>query len=480
MPDRSRFVPLLIACAIGMEMLDATIISTALPTIARDLRVDPTELSVAMTAYLLSLAVFIPLSGWVADRFGPRRVFQWAIAVFLLGSVCCGLSGSLTELVASRVLQGFGGAMMTPVARTIVLRSIPREKLIAAMALMAIPGLMGPLLGPPLGGLIVTYADWPWIFWINVPIGIVGFILAARLVPPLPGSAQPPFDLLGFAMVALGLGLCVSAFETVGRGVIPDSLVLGLFVAGLCLLGLFVLHARRIERPALDLELLAVPTFRAGIVGSNTFRLGMGAMPLLLPLMLQVGYGLSPLLSGLITMSGAAGAMLMKPLAPPLLRRLGFRTTLLAMSSIGCVCVAVIGFLPPDRYGWLLLLALLIGGVARSLHFTSAQTLTYVDVPNEQAGRAAAFASVGQQFAMAAGVAVGASFLHLFSLYVGDRVPQPVAFQVAFLFVGALMALSLLAYLRLDPEAGARASGHRRRQAAARPPEAIEQAAPAE
>ncbi len=318
-PD--RILPLIIAVALFMEHMDATVIATSLPAIAADIGTNPLALKLAITSYLLSLAIFIPASGWSADRFGARTVFRAALGVFIIGSIGCALSSSLTDFVIARIVQGMGGAMMTPVGRLIMVRSIPRRELINAMAWVAVPALIGPLLGPPVGGFITTYASWHWIFIINVPIGLVGILLASRYIENLRAENHERFDVTGMVLAGLGIAGIAFGLSVLGLNFLPWSVVAGLVGGGAIFMAAYVVHARRTPTPALDLTLFRQPTFRASVTGGFVFRIGIGALPFLLPLMLQVGFGMSPFQSGLITFATAIGAMTMKVAAVTILRR---------------------------------------------------------------------------------------------------------------------------------------------------------------
>jgi EmrB/QacA subfamily drug resistance transporter len=287
MSSNSRLIPLIIASALFMENMDSTVIATSLPAMAADLRTDPIVLKLAFTTYLLSLAVFIPVSGWMADRFGARHVFRAAIIVFTLGSISCGLATSLGGLVSARALQGIGGAMMVPVGRIILLRSIPKSELVDALAWLTIPALLGPLLGPPIGGFITDHFGWRWIFWMNVPFGIAAIVFATTLMPEIEVDHVPPLDVQGFLLSGLGLSATIFGFTIMGRDLVPGYVPFVMAAAGLAVLGLYVLHARRVAKPILDLKLLKVETFRAGVLGGSLFRIGVGAVPFLMPLMFQ-------------------------------------------------------------------------------------------------------------------------------------------------------------------------------------------------
>lgn len=470
--SRATVVPLIVACALFMENLDSTVLSTSLPAIAASLGESPLTLSLAITAYLFSLAVLIPISGWVADRYGARRVFVAAIVVFMLGSIACGLSTSLEGLVAARLLQGAGGAMMVPVGRLVLLRSVAKGELVRAMAYLTVPALLGPVLGPPLGGFITTYLHWRWIFWINLPIGALGLVLALLLIPDLKEERPPPLDLKGFALTSVALVGLVFGFETLGRGPVPVSAALGLLVLGAAVAVLYVRHARRTPFPVIELRLLTVPTFRASVLGGFLFRIGIGAVPLLLPLLFQAGFGLSAFHSGLLTFISAVGALCMKMTAAPILRRLGFRRVLIGNAVVAAAFLASMALFRPDTPYALILLLLLTGGFFRSLQFTSLNTLAYAEIEPGQMSRATSFASMAQQLSLSVGVGTGALALHL-SDHLGGGAPLTADdFAPAFLAVAAISALSALVFVRLPADAGAEISGHRQPAPAAERPQA--------
>jgi EmrB/QacA subfamily drug resistance transporter len=454
-------IPLIVACALFMENLDSTAISTALPAIAASLGENPLRLSLAITGYLFSLAVFIPISGWVADRFGARRVFRLAILVFMLGSVLCSFAGSLFGFVLARMLQGMGGAMMVPVGRLVLLRSVAKADLVRAMAWLTVPAMIGPVMGPPLGGFITTYLDWRWIFWINLPIGALGILLVSLFIPDLREERPPPLDLLGFLLSAVGLVGLVFGFETIGRGIVPWSTTLLLLALGAIGVGLYVLHATRTLYPVIDLALLGIPTFRASVLGGLVFRIAIGATPFLLPLMFQAGFGLSAFDSGLLTFAAAAGAMLMKLTAAPTLKLFGFKRVLMINALISAVFIAASALFTPTTPRLLILAVLLTGGFFRSLQFTSINTLGYADIERAQMSRATSFASMMQQLSLSIGVGTGALLLHLTVAARGGTELSAHDFWPAFLAIGGIAALSALVYRPLPPEAGAEVSGRR-------------------
>jgi EmrB/QacA subfamily drug resistance transporter len=402
--------------------------------------------------------MFIPLSGWLADRFGARRIFQAAIAAFLLGSLACALADSLGALVAARFVQGIGGAMMVPVGRLVLLRSVPKAQLVQALSWLTIPALLGPMLGPPLGGFITTYLHWRWIFVINLPIGLLGIYLAWRHVPLLTSPVQP-LDWRGFAWLAPGLGLAMFGFSTLGRHLVDTPLAVTCLVAGLGGLALYRAHWRRHEHPLLDLDLLRLPTFRIALVGGALFRIGAGAMPFLLPLMLQLGFGLDPLHSGLLTFTGAVGAMAMKPVAGRILQRHGFRRVLIAngLAAAGVLCSY--GLFRASSPTTLIVGVLLASGLLRSLQFTSHNALVYAEVPPDRMGQACSVASMVKQLATSFCVTVGSYALGMASAITGEPMAAVVNFSFAFLTVGLISASSYFAFRQLAADAGAEMSG---------------------
>jgi EmrB/QacA subfamily drug resistance transporter len=456
---RQILIPMIVACALFMENLDSTVLATALPAIAHSLGENPVNLNLAITSYLFSLAVFIPASGWVADRFGARTVFRAAIVIFTLGSILCGFSGSLLGFVLARVFQGMGGAMMVPVGRLVLLRSVPKSGQLDALAYMTVPALIGPVVGPPLGGFITTYVSWRWIFWINVPIGLLGMVLVTLFIQEMREESSPRFDLPGFVLTGVGLSGLIFGFEVAGRAMLSPGAVLAIVAAGAGALALYVRHARRVFHPLLDLSLLRIPTFRASIVGAFMFRAGIGAIPFLLPLMLQEGFGLDPFHSGLLTFASAVGALTMKITAGPILRRLGFRPVLIANALLSGAILACYGLFRSDTPAWLILGLLLVGGFFRSLQFTSMNVLAYADIPRERMSQATSFSAMCQQLSLSFGVGFGALLLHIVMTLAGRDHLVAGDFRPAFLAVGLLAALSTAVYWRLPSDAGAELSG---------------------
>jgi EmrB/QacA subfamily drug resistance transporter len=456
----SYFVtPLIIATALFMEQLDGTVLATALPAMAADLHEDPVALKLALTSYLLSLAVFIPLSGWAADRFGARRVFRAAIVVFTFGSILCGLSNSLGAIVVFRIVQGLGGAMMTPVGRLVLLRTSPRQDLVRAMAYLTIPALIGPMIGPPVGGFIATYFNWRYIFWVNVPIGALGVALVTRFIPDLREEWTPPLDVVGAILSGVGLSCLVFGFTIAGRGFVPTPVVALIVALGAAALFAYVRHAKRAPYPIVDLDLLHIPTFRAAVFGGFLFRIGLGATPFLLPLLLQVGFGLSAYEAGLLTFVSAIGAIAMKTTAQPILRIFGFRRVLVVNALICAGFLALCATFSATTPHLLIMGALLVGGFFRSLEFTALNALAYADVDQEAMSRATSFASVAQQLSLSTGVAVGAAALETARTLRGGGALQAADFPPAFLVVAAISAIAVTQFVRLTPNAGAELVG---------------------
>ena len=461
MASLPRIIPLVVASALFMENTDATVIATSLPAMAADLGQDPVILKLAFTTYLLALTVFIPVSGWCADRFGARNVFRAAIAVFTLGSIACGLSTSLEGLIAARFLQGMGGAMMVPVGRLIILRTVAKSEIVGALAMLTMPALIGPLLGPPIGGFITTYFHWRWIFWINVPVGILGMVLATLHMPDIRQEGVPPLDAFGFLLSGLGLSALVFGATVFGRDVLPAHGAPVLIGIGLVLTSLYVLHARRSANPILDLDLLRFATFRSGVMGGSLFRIGVGAIPFLLPLMLQLGFKMTPFQSGSLTCAAALGALTMKFTAARILKRFGFRTVLLFNAVVSAATLAVQGLFTPQTPLLLILAVLLAGGFFRSLQFTSLNALSYSDIPAREMGSATSLYSVAQQLSLAAGVVCAASVLEFAQYLRGDLMLSVTDFAYAFFAVAFISALSAFLHLKLAPDAGSEVSGRR-------------------
>jgi len=456
-----RTIAMIVASALFMQNLDNAVIGTVLPAMARDLGQDPVHLSVAITSYLVALCVFIPVSGWIADRFGARRVFMLAIFVFALSSALVGLSQGLASLVAARVLQGVGGAMMVPVGRLLLLRRIRKDELITAMTWLTMPALLGPVFGPPLGGLLADAVSWRAVFWINVPVGLLGLILVWRFIPEVEAEDAGPLDLRGLLLWGFALVLLMAVAETLGRGLVPFYVTLAAGLGGGACAWLAIRHSRRVARPAVDLSLLSLRSFGMSMGAGTLFRAGASAVPFLLPLKLQLVFGLSAGTSGLVTFASALGAFAMKPLVRPLLKRFGFRAVL----SVNCIA-ATLGVMVCATFtpAWPLVaifVVLALGGLTRSLHFTALNAMSFADVPPAKFAAATAMSGTMQQLGLALGVVVGSMSLEASMAFSGRGAPALTDFSAGFLVAGLIVLASLPATLRLPPETGANVSGHR-------------------
>ena len=438
---QTRLTAVIVACALFMQNLDSTIIATALPTMARSFGYDPVRMNVALTSYLLSLTVFIPASGWVADRFGTRNVFRGAIVVFTIGSILCGMSNGLPELVAARVLQGIGGAMMVPVGRLLLLRTAAKSELVAAMAWLTVPALLGPVVGPPVGGFIVTYFNWRWTFFINIPVGIIGIAAVTLFIQDFRETPRGAFDLRGLVLTGGALICGMFGLETVGRGLVAPEVTEAMIAAGLAIAFVYYLHARRTDAPLLDFTLMRLPCFGLSFTAMMLFRTGIGAIPFLLPMMLQVGFGDAAVESGLITFASSAGALVMKPAAQFALRYFGFRDTLIWNGVLSGIMLTLCALFRPTWPAAAIYLVLLAGGFLRSLQFTAYNTLAYGDVPRAQMSAATSLYTAGQQLAATIGVSVGALALEVSRTLSGHTTPQNADFSAAFVVVG-LMTLA--------------------------------------
>ncbi len=436
-----------------MEFIDSTALSTALPTLSRAFHTDPLHLKLALTSYILALAVFAPASGWVADRFGAKRVFMGAMVVFAVGSLLCGFSTSLATLVVCRLIQGLGGAMMTPVGRLIIVNTTPRSHLVSAMAWFTMPALVGPILGPPLAGLLLSVTTWPWIFFVNLPVCVGGLIAVGKLAPAIPAQSPGRFDALGFAYASVAVSALVAATETFAVRVIPVYVQIALIAISLVSGRLYIRHAARRPRPVLDLTLFRLPTFRASLVGGTLVRLGVGASPLLLPLLLQVALGWSPLKAGLISLSQSVGALSTKPLIPWILRRWGYRKVLMSTVLTSSILLAIPGTFRADVPLGFVIVVLFLSGVARSNQFTAANTVAYADVPRERVSSASTLAAVIQQVGLALGISFGGLVLHLATGTSAALTPD--RFALPYLAVAVATLLALPTYWRLPESAGA-------------------------
>ena len=457
---RERLVPLIVAVALFMENMDSTVISTSLPAIAADIGSSPLELKLAITSYLLALAIFIPASGWMADRYGARNVFRAAIVIFTLGSVLCGRAESLSFLVFARIFQGVGGAMMVPVGRLLLLRTAPKSEIVAAMAWLSMPALIGPVVGPPLGGFIVTYVSWRWVFDINVPVGLLGVLLVSYYVEDVREGALARLDGWGLLLAGLAMSGVMVGLETAGRGMVEPWVTWAMLSAGVVAGIGYAVHARNHPAPLLDFSLFRIPTFLVSVLGGTLFRVGVGAVPFLLPLMLQIGFGRSAAESGLITFASSAGAIVMKPAAMGALKKFGFRDTLLSNAVISALLLMLCAAFRPAWPAAGIYAALLIGGFFRSLQFTAYNAVAYADVPRERMSAATSLYSTIQQVSLTLGVSMGAAVLEISMRATGRAHPGLPDFTAAFIAVAFVSLMAAPATLLMPRNAAEEMSGH--------------------
>ena len=451
---RIRTTALIVASSLFMEQLDSTVLATALPTMAQSFGVSPMHMSVGLTSYMLSLAVFLPASGWIADRFGARRVFCTAIILFTLGSAICGQAPSLDFLVAARLLQGLGGAMMVPVGRLLLLRSVPKEEMISAMAWFLVPALIGPVVGPPLGGLIVTHLNWRWIFYINLPIGVIGLALVTWFIEDVREPQGQPFDWLGLFISGTSLSCLIFGLELISRGALALKDAAILLIVGLTCLFFYLRHADRHPAPIIDIRLMRVPSFRISVIAGSLTRVSGGALPFLLPLMMQLGFGLSAERSGLITFASAAGSMTMKAAATPILRRFGYRRTLIWNAIVASALIALISSFRPEWPTAAIYAVLLLSGFFQSLQFTAYNTLAYAEIERPKMSAAIAFYTTMQQMMLSFGICAGALALNGAVAWFGDGHAVLRDFAVAFLAVASVSVFASPVCARLAPNAG--------------------------
>lgn len=452
---------LLVAGAFFMEFLDGTVIATALPDMARSFGVRAVDLNIGISAYLITLAVLIPASGWIADRFGARKVFTLALALFTLASVLCGLSTSVDQFVAMRILQGVGGALMVPVGRLTVLRTTPRHQLITAIATLTWPALVAPIIGPPLGGFITRYASWHWIFFINLPLGLLAIVLALRIIPDLHEDTRRPFDLPGFLATTLAMVSLVCGMELLGGEQMRSATVLALLITGSLALGWAIRHFRRTPWPMIRLDALAVQTFRVTMYGGSLFRASISAVPFLLPLLFQVGFGMDAFHSGLLVLAVFVGNLTIKPATTPLIRALGFKRLLLINGALNVIALLACAFLTPQTPVWLIMLLLCLGGVFRSVQFTAVSTLAFADVPSSQMSYANTLFSTATQLAVGLGITLGAIGIRLgeqASGLLGLAALPGIGFRLAFVFIALICLLGMADTLRLSRDAGSAVS----------------------
>lgn len=437
--------------AFFMQALDATILNTALPAIAKSLNHSPLAMQSAIISYTLTVAMLIPVSGWLADRFGTRRVFMTAVSLFTLGSLACALSTSLPELVAFRIIQGIGGAMMMPVARLALLRAYPRSELLPVLNFVTMPGLVGPILGPLLGGVLVTWASWHWIFLINIPIGIIGLLYARKYMPNFT-TPRRGFDMTGFLLFGLSLVLFSSGIELFGEKIVSTWIALGVIVFSLLLLLAYIRHARRHPTPLIALPLFKTRTFSVGIAGNLATRLGTGCVPFLMPLMLQVGFGYPALIAGCMMAPTAVGSIIAKSTVTQVLRWFGYRRTLVGITVIIGLMIAQFSLQSPTMPVWMLILPLFLLGMAMSTQFTSMNTITLADLTDETASSGNSMLAVTQQLSISLGVAVSAAVLRFYEGFDSSNTIEQ--FHYTFITMGGITIVSALMFMLLKNKDG--------------------------
>jgi EmrB/QacA subfamily drug resistance transporter len=458
-----RLLPWLVAVGFFMESLDTTILNTAVPAIAHALNVPPLSMKAVLASYTLSLAVFIPISGWMANRFGTRRVFASAIGIFTLGSFLCGISNNIHLLVACRVLQGGGGAMMLPVGRITMVRTFAKSELISAMSFVAIPGLVGPMVGPVIGGAIIGYFHWSVIFFVNIPIGLVGLVLVYRHLPNYREKRNYRLDIVGLVLFGSGIALLSYVLEVFGETTLSSREMLGLLAISAALLGAYGLHTKRTPHPLLRLKLLGIRTFRVAVSGNLFTRLGIGGIPFLLPLLYQVGLGFSPIQSGLLIMPQAFAAMSLKLTMPAILRKFGYRTVLIINTLMLGVMIMLFATIDRETPVWLIVVMAFAYGFLTSLQYTSMNTLAYADVGEHEASGASTIASTVQQLAVSFGIATASLAA---ALFIPDHLhatePQMIhGVHLALLCLAVLTIVSTVVFVRLRPRDGAAVSRHK-------------------
>ena len=450
----SRITPLILATALFMENMDATVISTSLAAIAADINTDPISLKLALTAYLVALAIFIPISSWMADRFGARRVFRMAMLVFMAGSIACAFSESLAQFVGARFVQGMGGAMMGPVARLVLVRATPRHRLVDAMAWLTIPALIGPIVGPPFGGFLTTYFGWQWIFIINVPIGILGIVLVGLVLPNETRNAPRRIDRKGFVLAGSAFALFAFGCSVMSLPALPPIYGVVATATGIGLGAIYAVHALRTEFPLLDLRLLRLPIFRTSVVAGTFFRLGQGATPFLFPLMLQLSFGMTPFESGMVTFAGAVGALIAKFICNWLFARFGFKYPLVLATGISALGIMAMGLYGPETPVALILSVLAFVGFWQSVFWTGSNAFVFADVEDKDAGQANVISQVWGQLMFAMGVALGGGALEVTHQLRGGDELTLADFHIAFYVVAAVCAISTVLFLRMPRNAG--------------------------
>lgn len=455
--DKSYTVSLVVAIAFFMQGLDTTAVNTAIPAMARSFGTDVVHLSAGVTSYLIALAIFIPVSGWIADRFGTRKVFCTAIVLFIIASVLCGISQSLTQFVGFRIMQGMAGAMMTPVGRLAVLKTTPKENLVTAMAYITWPALVAPILGPLVGGYLTTYWSWHWIFYLNIPISIACVLLAWRYIPEEKPEEKIKrrFDAVGFALSGLALAGFMYGVELFSRAEVSYYIPVLVVVFSLGLLLFNIKYSQHISNPLIDYSVVKIPTYKVTIFTGSLSRMVIGVAPYLVPLMFQEGFGLNPFQSGMLFLATMAGNLAMKPATIWVMRHYNFRTVLLVNGFLVALFTFFTSLLLPQTPVILIVVVMFLSGMFRSMQFSAITTLAFADVSQPRMTAANTLYSTVQQMSTGMGIAMGAVFLRFSNMINGSTDYYTVAdFRLAFIFVAILGTVSLYGYTKLTPDAG--------------------------
>lgn len=461
-PTKAQFTALIVASMMFMEQLDGTILATALPSIANSLHVDTVATSVALTSYIIGLAIFIPASGALADRLGSRSVLMVAICIFVTSSLLCAQANSLPFLACMRTLQGIGGALMVPIGRLVIIRSTPRDQLVRTMTWMMLPATLGPLLGPVVGGFITTWFSWRWNFYLNIPIGLIGLGLTWRFIPQIYEPSPPPFDLKGMVLAGGGLALLSVFAELFSHAEGSVTLRLIMLGAGSLLMAIYCIHAFRVPAPLLDFRLMRIPTFRISVFAGAASRVAVGSLPFLMPSFLQIGMGLNAEQSGLVTFTAPIGALITRPFVPAILKRWGFRRVLMFNGISAAVVFTLVASFRLPHALWLFSLILACAGAAQAIQFSAYNTIAYADVPASNMSAATSLYSTMQQIMLSAGICIAAGTLTVLGQIYGHTTPTLGDFSAGFLATGAVSLLAVPFAARLAPSAGASMSGNRR------------------
>lgn len=458
---RSQIIALTISCFLFMEQLDGTILATALPSIAASLHVDPVEVSVALTSYIVGLAIFIPASGAVADRFGSRTTLMVAIGLFVACSILCAQAQTLSVLALGRMVQGVGGALMVPVGRLVLLRSVAKSELLKTMTWMMMPATLGPMLGPVVGGIVTQTLSWRWNFYLNIPVGLLGLFMTWKHIPQLREPEKTPFDRMGMVLAGGGLALLSVGAEMISHATRPYWLSPVLMAVGAGLFVLYFRHMKHCEAPVLDFRLMRVPTFRLSVFSGAASRLAAGALPFLIPALLQVGFDLSPIQSGMIIFAAPVGALCARPYVPRIFRRFGFRRVMMTLGWGAGLTFALVAVFPVGWPYWTLTLVLILSGAVQAIQFSAYNSIAYADLPEPRMSAATSFYATFQQIMLSSGICVAALAVtmsriahHHMTVQIGD-------FRISFWVIGMLSCLAVPLAARLAPNAGASISGHR-------------------